>query len=352
MAITEQDYLHIQYGNRIYMLLRSPTHFHMVQVNVALTEDAMSRLMEIYPCSTKELEALHLHVSAFKAEALTEVHFEGTASGSSMELRRSSEPLRCILETGYSENFLREFFTGHPVTFTQPPEPKTSRTTIGRINRIMHTISTLSAVLLLLLHSSSILWSIPTLLCQLPPLLLLLLAPEHFYFMEEEKDKYNPSLRDGNVFWPLFAPMVALTWTSLTHFAYEEQILFRLLLVHTALSLILFIFVLLRKSLRSKLALLAVTLFFSFGNTEYLNYFASPIPTDSATATVVERQITRYSRGRTYEAIVLLPDGSKLEFNLRKDDYFALSRGDKIYVTYHEGIFDFCPFYKYEIPKE
>lgn len=352
MAITEQEYLHIQYGNRIYMLLRSPTHFHMVQVNVSLTEEAMAQLMQLYPCSTKELEALRLHVSAFKATTLKEVQLEGR----SLELHRSSDVLHCTLETDYPEYLLRNFFAGYPLSVTHPPEPKTSRTTIGKLNRIMHIASTASALLLLCLHSTSILWSIPALLCQLPPLLLLLLAPEYFYFTDVEKDKYNPSLRDGNVFWPMFCPMIAVTWTSLTHIAYEESVFFRLLLIHTLLSLLLFALAMLHKPFRSrcrgKLLFLAVILLFSFGNTNVLNYFAAPIPVEGFTATVTELQLTRYSRGKSYEAIVSLPNGSDLELNLRKDDYRALSRGDSIRLNYHEGALGLCPLYVYELPHE
>ena len=50
MAITEADYLHVHQGESTYLLLRSPTHFHLVRVDAGLTEPVMKRLLRMYPC--------------------------------------------------------------------------------------------------------------------------------------------------------------------------------------------------------------------------------------------------------------------------------------------------------------
>ena len=65
MAITELDYLHIHKGDSSFILLRNPTHFHLIRIDADLSESRMERLLRIYPSDTDQLHKLGVHFSAF-----------------------------------------------------------------------------------------------------------------------------------------------------------------------------------------------------------------------------------------------------------------------------------------------
>ena len=116
MAITEQNILRVTMNDTPYLLLRSPTHFHLIQVNSELTDKRFSRLLHIYPCSTKELEAMHLHVSAYKAENFTFIHLHKTHLDATLEMHRSLNQITCTVSLDYSDEYIRKFFEGYDVT--------------------------------------------------------------------------------------------------------------------------------------------------------------------------------------------------------------------------------------------
>lgn len=139
MAITESDYLHIHEGESSFLLLHSPTHFHLIRIDAALSESRMARLLRIYPCNADQLHKLGVHFSAFKAENLRGVVIEGHQTGDILELWLGSDLRKYQLGSDYHEETLAAFFSGYLITYRLPPEwkgldPRIIRKTTWAVN--------------------------------------------------------------------------------------------------------------------------------------------------------------------------------------------------------------------------
>ncbi|MBR4078071.1 MAG: hypothetical protein IKK17_05640, partial [Oscillospiraceae bacterium] len=210
MAITEKDILRITMKDTPYLLLRSPTHFHLIQVNSELTDKRFMRLLRIYPCSTKELEAMHLHVSAYKAENFTFIHLHKTHIDATLELHRTLNQVNCTLDEDYSEDELRSFFEGYPLTVTTVPKPEISRSTVRSISTAVHFACAICTAIYLFLppHSK---WVWACLICQLPTILLPLWKPAFFSLKDFHWSRMNEYKETGNLTLALTSPIMALS---------------------------------------------------------------------------------------------------------------------------------------------
>ena len=122
MAITELDYLHIHKGDSSFILLRNPTHFHLIRIDADLSESTMERLLRIYPCDTDQLHKLGVHFSAFKATNLRGIVITGYQSGDTLELWLGGDVREYQLGTDYSDEILSSFFSGYLITRRLPPQ--------------------------------------------------------------------------------------------------------------------------------------------------------------------------------------------------------------------------------------
>ena len=353
MAITENDILRITMKDTPYLLLRSPTHFHLVQINAALTASKFKRLLHIYPCSTKELEALHLHVSAYKAENFTFVHLHKTHTASTLELHRTLNQVNCTLDEDYSEDELRSFFEGYPFTVTTVPKPEISRSTVRSISTAVHLFCAICTVIYLFLppHSK---WVWVCLICQLPTILLPLWKPAFFSLKDFHWSRMNEYKETGNLTLALTIPIMILSLRALRVYTYSDPDLLRIIALNFIVVLVAYIIILvLRRTIRLRIREnIVIVLFFfglfAIGNPIYINYLLSPTPDAEYTANIVsiERITTRHV---SYRCTVETPNGTEMEINLRNRDAYQLSADDTMIVQYYEGALN-IPFHMYEIP--
>lgn len=353
MAITENDILRITIKDTPYLLLRSPTHFHLIQVNSELTDKRFMRLLRIYPCGTKELEAMHLHVSAYKAENFTFVHLHKTHTASTLELHRTLNQVNCTLDEDYSEDELRSFFEGYPLTVTTIPKPEISRSTVRSVSTAVHLVCTICTVIYLFLppHSK---WVWAGLICQLPTILLPLWKPAFFSLKDFHWSRMNEYKETGNLTLALTMPIMALSLRALSTYTYSDPDLFRIIALNFIVVLAAYILVLvLRRIIRLRIREnIVIVLFFfglfAIGNPMHINYLLTPIPDAEYTENIVsvERASTRHV---SYQCKVETPNGTEMEINIRNRDAYQLSADDTMIVQYYEGALN-IPFYMYEIP--
>ena len=352
MAITEKDILRITMKDTPYLLLRSPTHFHLIQVNSELTDKRFMRLLRIYPCGTKELEAMHLHVSAYKAENITFIHLHKTHTASTLELHRTLNQVNCTLDEDYSEDELRSFFEGYPLTVTTVPKPEISRSTVRSISAAVHLACAICTTIYLFLppHSK---WVWACLICQLPAILLPLWKPAFFSLTDFHWHRINEYNEIGNLSIAFLMPLAVLSVRVLSTYTYQDSDLFRIIALNLTVVLVAYIFTLIlrpiiRLRIRKNICVLFFCGIFAISNLIHINYLLSPTPDAEYKANIVsiERRNTKHA---SYRCTVETPNGTEMEINLRNRDASQLSADDTMIVQYYEGTLN-IPFYMYEIP--
>lgn len=352
MAITEKDILRITMKDTPYLLLRSPTHFHLIQVNSELTDKRFMRLLRIYPCSIKQLEAMHLHVTAYKAENFTFIHLHRTHIASTLELHRTLNQVNCTLDMDYSEDELRSFFEGYPLTVTIVPKPEISRTTVRSISTAVHWACAICTAIYLFLppHSK---WVWACLICQLPAILLPLWKPAFFSLKDVHRSRMNEYKETGNLILALTIPIMALSLRALSTYTYSDPDLFRIIALNFIVVLAAYILVLvlspiIRLRIRENLIIVLLFGLLAIGNPIHINYLLSSIPDAEYTENIVsvERASTRHV---SYQCKVETPNGTEMEINIRNRDAYQLSADDTIIVQYYEGALN-IPFYMYKVP--
>ena len=352
MAITEQDFLRIKMNDIPYLLLRSPTHFHLVQVNSELTDKRFRRLLHIYPCSTKELESMHLHVSAFKTENVTFIHLHKTHIESTLELHRTLSQVNCTISLEYSDTRVQRFFDGYSVTITSVPKPKVSKATIKRISKITHAISYICAAIYVFTPPrSNFAW--PCIFCQFIPILLSIWKPTYFRINDFHWTRMERYKEEGNLLIAWLIPAITSTIRALTAYTYNNANLTKIFTLNFIAVLVMYILLLLlrptfRLHIRKSIPIILLFILYSVGNFMHINYLTAPTPTAEYSAAVVslERSNTRH---KNYHCIAETKLGTAVELNIRGRDYYALSPDDQILIQYYDGALN-IPFYIYKIP--
>lgn len=352
MAITEKDILRITMKDTPYLLLRSPTHFHLIQVNSELTDKRFMRLLRIYPCSTKELEAMHLHVSAYKAENFTFIHLHKTHIDATLELHRTLNQVNCTLDRDYSEDELRSFFEGYPFTVTTVPKPEISRSTVRSVSTAVHLVCTICTVIYLFLppHSK---WVWVCLICQLPTILLPLWKPAFFSLTDFHWHRINEYNEIGNLSIAFLMPLAVLSVRVQSTYTYQDSDLFRIIALNLTVVLIAYILTLIlrpiiRLRIRKNICVLFFCGIFAISNLMHINYLLSPTPDAEYKANIVSIERGNTKRA-SYRCTVETPNGTEIEIDIRNRDVYRLSTDDTMIVQYYEGALN-IPFYMYKIP--
>lgn len=346
MAITESDYLHVCKGDSSFLLLRSPTHFHLVRIDHNLPETKMERLLRRYPCDSDQLQKLGVHFSAFKADNLRSVVITGYRAGAGLELWLGGDLRKYRLGSDYSEEALEKFFKDHSITRRLPP--KWEGLEPSRIRMITWAINSISIACAIAFYFISIpykFWSILCILCQLSTLAFALLYPASFTLDDDSKShKRFKNKGKGHLLPACVAPGFALCLRTMTDFTFTDHTLGILLIVSLVTSLVVLAgYILINKGLRNGLAdaiaTIVVVAFLGLGTVGQLNYLLDFGPADTQTAKVVDKQILRSTRSTSYDCTVQLPDGEYMELTLSARAYKAMDIGDDVTVTHYEGAF-------------
>ena len=190
MAITESDYLRIHKGDSSFILLRNPTHFHLIRIDADLSESRMERLLRIYPCDTDQLHKLGVHFSTFKASNLRGIVITGYQAGDTLELWLGGDIREYQLGSDYSDDVLAHFFKDHLITRRLPPKWEgLAPSIIRKITWSTNVISIACAIAFYFISTPYGLWSILCIMCQLSALILTLLYPASFTLADDSRKR-------------------------------------------------------------------------------------------------------------------------------------------------------------------
>lgn len=348
MAITESDYLHVHSSESTYLLLKSPSHFHLIRVDVNLTESVMNRLLRIYPCDTNQLRQLGVHFSAFKAETLRGVVIKGYQTGDMLELWLGDGVREYQLGTDYSDELLSRFFSGYSITRRLPPkweglDPKLIRKITWGLNGISITCS----VIFYFISKPYKLWSILCILCLLSAIGITLMYPSSFTLADDSKKQYTNKGK-GHLLPGCISLGASLGLRTLNDFTFRDHAFEVLLLASFVTSFVLYaLYIRIHKEHRNGLVhaivVIFATIFISLGTVGQLNYLLDFNGADRQVAEVTDKQITRYTKSTSYDCIVVFSNGESMELTLSARSYKEINIGDDVIVTHHSGAFS-IPF--------
>ncbi len=220
MSITEQDYLTVRRGGKVWVLLRSENHFHMVAVDTAFTEKNRRRLMKCYPCDRSVLESWGLTVVSVRRENLRHITVTGEERARKILLNREEFELG----NNYSEAFLRRFFEGHPMTVRISKWEGMPRETIRNLTLVLNFLALSSSVAMFFAYGSLRLWAWICLCCVGAVWGLCTFQSDSFHLTDyKNSDLFRPGKRPGNLIFVLWLPAFALEWQALRVFAFPGK---------------------------------------------------------------------------------------------------------------------------------
>ena len=348
MAVTEADYLHIRKGESSFLLLQCSTHFHLVRIDVGLSEAKLAKLLRIYPCENSRLRELGIPFSAFKSANLRGVTVKGYRIGDTIEFWLGNDARKYQLDEDYSEEFIHRFFAGHFLYNHLPPKREgLDRNLIQKITLSLNLFSCGCAAAFLFLAKPYGLWSVLCILCQLTALAATLMHPASFALLENRKRKHLNTGK-GLLLPAYLAPMFTLGLRTLTDFTFGNRNFLSLLLISAAVSfaVLLLWYVLFlrrtawhRKPVGEAIAMIVLTVFLSFGTVGQLNYLLDFHAGTEHIAEVVDKEAHRSTNSTTYYCTVQLPSGEIMELSVTGRTYHALQIGEDVLITHREGAF-------------
>lgn len=355
MAITEKDYLLLEKAGTTYMLLKSPTHFHLVKVDASLSERAYNRLSRLYPCGSDALKELNIHFSAFRAESLRRVILTGGKRGDSLQFWVGTSPQEYTLCNDYSDEELNGFFCNHQRTWRRPPKWEgLDPALIRKVTFWTNALSIVCSVWFYFLAVPYRLLAVICILLQVVSIILVSVYPESFTLLESREKHKHKRQRRGCLLAAFVAPGFALALRSFTDFTYlGNEGFWQVALVAFAIWIPMALILILkaqqlREDMPEFIATLAILLFLNLGTAEYLNYLLDFDTPTMHTLEVVDKHIDRGTKSTSYYIIVNLPNGEELELNVSAGKYRKADVGEKVLVKASDGAFG-IRFYTTEI---
>lgn len=351
MAITGEDFLHIQKGASTYLLLRSPSHFHLIREDASLTESKLSKLLRVYPCDVRQLQQMGIHFSAFKAENLCGVVIKGYKTGDALELWLGGDIRDYQLGDDYSEQVLSTFFSGYQIWNCIPPKWEgLDLNLIQEITWSLNSFSIACSVIFYFFHTPYWLWSILCILCQFSAIILPIIYPESFSLADVyRKEKISIPKGKGNLFAALVPPGLAMTLRTLSDFTFGNSALGWMLLISGGIYLLLFLPIIrisrhTRHRIIGSLGIVIAMVFLGMGTVGQLNYLLDYGSSDSQVLEVVDKRMSRGPKSTSYYCNVLLPNGDTMELTMSFGTYRDVEIGDNVTVTSYSGAFG-IPFF-------
>lgn len=344
MAITKKDYLLLEKAGNTYMLLKSPTHFHLVKVEASLSERAYNRLMRLYPCDNDVLKEMKIHFSAFRSESLRHVVLTGGKRGDSLKFWVGTSPQEYTLCDNYSEDELNCFFCNQQRTWRVPPKWEgLAPELIHKVTFWTTALSIACSVWFYFLARPYRLMALICILWQVVSIILVSVYPESFTFLESIKKQRNH--RQGCLLAAIVAPGFGLSLREMIDFTYIGNegfwhIALVALVIWIPMALILIVRARqLREDIPEFVAILAMILFLNLGTAGYLNYLLDFNSPAAHTVEVADKHIDRGSKSTSYYVTVNLPDGELLELNVSARKYRKVAIGEKMLVKDSDGAF-------------
>jgi len=349
MAITEKEYLLIEKGKSRYMLLKSQTHFHMVRLN-GMTEKQMHKLLKVYPCDSKTLKELNLHVSAFRCESLRRVVLAGYEAWDEITLWIGAETRKYTLSKSYSEEMLDDFFREQQRSWQFLKKPEVWRgldpELIHRICFWMNAVCMAIPTLFFFGGKPNKLLALLSICCQLAPLLLVLVYPESFTLLESKSSYPKQKWKcPGSLMGAFLAPGFGLALRVFSDFTFFEGGFWQLMSVAAVIWLVMLIPLIVRtgrvrENLGESIALAAILLFLNLGIAGQLNVLLDFQPVAAYRATVVDlHSYVGVKGGTSYYCTVDLSDGVQADISVSKTTFQNTKIGQNMSVEDHQGAF-------------
>lgn len=346
MISNDECYLHVHKGDSSYLLLRGPSHFHLIRVDSSLSESKFKKLLRMYPCGADQLQIMGIHFSAFKAENLRGVVVKGYNTGDSLELWVGGDSRHFRFESDYTAEQIERFFSGYQVLTNLPPKWEGLNPDLIWVTTLMvNALSVGSATFFYFVYRPYWFWSVSCLVCQFAAIIIPTIFPESFSLIDgDSKSKFSVPKGKGNLLLALVAPGFALTLRSLTDFTFDNAALGTTLLISAGMYITLFLPILrisrnTHHRVISSISIVIIMIFLGMGTIEQLNYLFDYNCGDSQIVEVVDKWSSRSTKSTTFYCEVLFPNGTTEEFTTSGRIYRDISIGEDVIVTHYSGAF-------------
>ena len=345
MAITEKDYLLVERAGNTYMLLKSPTRFHLVRTD-GLSVNRKNRLMRLYPCGNDMLKAMEIHFSAFRSESLRRVVLTGGKRGDFLQFWAGTSVQEYTLRKDYSEDELNGFFCAQQRTWRRAPKWEgLPPELIRRITWWTNGLSIACSVWFWLFAVPYRLMAAACILCHIISIILVAACPESFTLLESAERHKHKRQQRGCLLAAFAAPGFALALRALTDFTYPgNESFWQLALAAFAIwipvaALLILKATQLRENMPEFIALLVMLLFLNLGTAGHLNYLLDFDMPQCHTLEVVDKHVDSGSKSTSYYVTVIFPDGEELELSVSGGKYRDVAVGERVLVKEWDGAF-------------
>lgn len=344
--INEKEVLLLQQGqNKLFMLLRSGSVFHLVSVDKRLMEETEEKLMQLYPCSDQTLREMKLN---FQALTLRGVAISGPEAGDAVTLYTGKEKRKFVFSDDYDPEVLDAFFAG--MERFQPPKKKRSKNpdawrlaqqdeklvpVMRTVKRVLLALSIVSSVLLVFHHP---LWSALGILCSVTCGVLDLVYPAYFTLLEMSNGKKQKHAIGLGLSAAL--PLMVQTLYVFYRFNFLNFEIFLWAVAVALLAWVVFGFFGREFSERTGdlLAMVLLLALFGSGPIGMMNYLTDRSEPRQYVTCVDDMYVSSSSKGGdNYFCTILLEDGSEFDLQVQRGQYEQFSVGDTIEIATRAG---------------
>ena len=342
MAVKEGEYLLLQQGEKLYMLLGGKGGYHLVSVDKRFTAEREEQLLRLYPCSDQTLRELGITVSALKVRG---VAASGWEAGDDLVLYvGKKKKMRYELSDDATQAQMAAMFDG----VDKFPMPKKKEKTSGwrlakqkkELLPVMRGIKTL--LLLAALGSSagllfhSHMWSVLGIAVSITCGVLDLVLPQYFTLLDLAKgsrQKYAIGLG-----FPAAAPIMIQALYVFNRYNFLTMEIF---LWSAGLGiLICIVFGLWCREFADRtgdlLALGLLLVMFLSGPIGMANGLLDRAEPKTYPVTVEDKHISS-GRSTSYYCTFFLRNGESFDLSVSKPDYDGIDVGEQIVIAHHPG---------------
>jgi len=341
VAVREGEYLLLQQGGRLFLLLGKAGKHHLVSVDRRLTQEKEEKLLQMYPCSEEALRELEITVSVLNVRGYAADDCE---AGDDLVLYVGKKRHRYTLSDDSSPEAMDAIFSGverfpmqkkkyKPNQWRLAAQKKELVPVMKGVKPVLLVLSWASVAGLMLHHP---LWSILGILVTVSCGILDLVLPQYFTLLDfgkGEKDEHAIGLA-----FPACLPMLVQAMYVFVRFNFLSLEIF-LWSVGIAVAVCVVFGVWCREFAERTgdlLALLLLLAMFLAGPIGMVNGLTDRGPED-VYPVKVEDMHTSSGKNTSYFCTVTLKNGEEFDLEVSKGDYESIAVGQTIVIALHEG---------------
>lgn len=347
----------IQKKSRIFLLLKYPDRYHIIDVNDKLDEQAENTVLA-GDCSDADIARMGLKRVTILKSDLRGVAIGGCLAGDVIVLYTKGRKLKYVLSDDCAEEDIKAMFIG--IERFQPPKNAGSkhrnadwRTEIqtesmgkkmGIIGVVLNLCGCVCFVCTSLFGRLSAMWSTVCLLITAVSLGFYFLYPQYFSIMgRKEYKRVGYTAKVKHLDFAILAPALALELRCLRdfHFLNWMQVLIAGGVFGIVLSIVIYLFSReVRENTGFAVVVLLFTLFVSSGFVGQINHLANPGVQNPQICTVIDTERENgVKRADRYYCVVELSSGAEMEIPISGSRYHALQPGDAVSIYIGKGAF-------------